>query len=72
MSDTKQKGRTINPNSARQQKLAAKAARIASGETVKRGRAVNPNRASQLKKAERLANPKSKGRPSTKVASTVA
>lgn len=66
MSETKKQGRAVNPNSARQLKLAAKAALLASGVTIKRGRSVDPNSANQLKKAERLANPKPKGRPSTK------
>lgn len=72
MSETKRQGRASNPNSARQQKLAARAALIASGGTIKRGRTANPNSASSLKKAERLANPKPKGRPSTKQAAIVA
>lgn len=49
------KGRKTNPNSARQIKLAAKAAAIANGETIKRGRDANPNSARQLKLAAKAA-----------------
>ena len=71
MSEVKQRGRPSNPNSARNQKLAAKAARIANGETVRPGRTVDPNSKNQQRLAARLARgPVTKGRPK-KVVATV-
>lgn len=65
--ETKSRGRSTDPNSKRQQNLAAKAARVASGETVKRGRAADPNSKNQQRLAAKAANPgRPKGRPSTK------
>lgn len=62
------KGRKTNPNSARQIKLAARAAAIAAGQTIKRGKEADPNSARQLKLAARAAalasgQPITKGRP---------
>ena len=62
------KGRKTNPNSARQIKLAAKAAAIANGTSIKPGRAADPNSARQQKlaaKAAKIASgePITKGRP---------
>ena len=49
MAPGKKTGRPINPNSARQQRLAEQAARAAAnGGVVKRGRPVNPNSARQI------------------------
>ena len=43
------KGRPVVENSARQARLAARAARVAAGGEVKRGRPSNPNSARQTK-----------------------
>jgi hypothetical protein len=52
----KRTGRPINPNSARQQRLAEQAARAAAnGGVVKRGRPVNPNSARQVALREAVA-----------------
>jgi len=48
-------GRKTNPNSARQIKLAAKAAAIANGTSIKPGRAADPNSARQQKLAAKAA-----------------
>lgn len=52
---TKQKGRPVVPNSVRQAKLAARAARAAQGLSIGRGRPVNSTSARQQKIADRLA-----------------
>lgn len=60
MSDVKQRGRKVDPNSARQQKLARKA----SGVTLQRGRAADPNSARQQKLARKVSGVVGKrGRP---------
>jgi hypothetical protein len=52
---TKQKGRPVVPNSVRQAKLAARAARAAQGLSIGRGRPVSSTSARQQKIADRLA-----------------
>lgn len=65
MENNKQKGRTIDPNSKRQQKLAAQAEAKANGVEIKRGRSADPTSKRQQKLAARAANPDAKrGRPS--------
>lgn len=60
MSDTKQRGRAVNPNSKRQQKLAS----LALNGPSPRGRAVDPNSKRQQILADRAANGlKQRGRP---------
>jgi hypothetical protein len=44
-----ERGRPVDPSSARQLKIAAKEAAIANGEDVKRGRNIDPTSARQLK-----------------------
>lgn len=64
------RGRNIDPNSARQQKLARLKAAMENGEVVRRGRKANPNSANALRKA-RIAELKAagvevrRGRPSS-------
>lgn len=74
---TKQPGRAVNPNSKRQQKLAAQAAAIANGTPIKQGRAVNPNSKRQqaiAAKQDAIANGVvvKRGRPATKKAAVEA
>lgn len=62
------KGRKTNPNSARQIKLAAKAAAIANGTVIKPGKVADPNSVRQQKLAAKAAaiasgTPITKGRP---------
>jgi len=60
MSETKQRGRAVDPNSKRQQKLATRAANGPGA----RGRAVDPNSKRQQKLAAVAANgPGKRGRP---------
>ncbi len=71
MESNKTKGRAINPNSKRQQKLAAQAEAKANGTEIKRGRNADPTSKRQQKlanKATAIANgtPIQRGRP-TKV-----
>ena len=66
--ETKARGRKSNPNSARQQKLATRAALEAQGLTIARGRKVNGTSARQQRLAafaERIANGEmvKRGRP---------
>lgn len=49
------RGRPVLEGSARQAKLAARAAKMANGETISRGRPVNPNSPRQLRLAARAA-----------------
>jgi hypothetical protein len=51
---TKSKGRPVIENSARQQRLAARAARVAAGGEVRKGRPSNPNSARQQRLANRV------------------
>ena len=72
--ETKQRGRKVNPNSARQLKLATRAALAEQGLSVQRGRKPNANSARQQHLAafaERIANGEvvKRGRPK-KVATT--
>ena len=69
--ETKQRGRKTNPNSARQQRLALKATLAEQGLTVQRGRKPNENSARQQRLAafaERIANGEivKRGRPKAK------
>lgn len=50
----KQKGRPVVENSARQMRLAARAARIAEGGEVRKGRPSNPNSVRQQRLAARV------------------
>ena len=52
--ETKSKGRPVVADSARQARLAARAARVANGGEVKRGRPSNPNSARQARLAARV------------------
>ena len=66
--ETKQRGRKSNPNSARQMKLALKAALENAGVTIQRGRKTNPTSERQQRLAmfaERIANGEvvKRGRP---------
>ena len=65
---TAQRGRPTVSNSARQARLAARAARVAAGGEVKRGRPSNPASARQAKLAAREAagGTVKRGRPATK------
>ena len=49
------RGRPVVENSARQVKLAARAAKLANGETISRGRPANPNSQRQARLAVRAA-----------------
>lgn len=51
--ETKTKGRKVNPNSARQMKLALKAELAEQGISIQRGRKPNENSARQQRLAER-------------------
>ena len=64
----KSKGRPTVEGSARQARLAARAARVAAGGEVKRGRPSNPTSARQAKLAARAAagGTVKRGRPATK------
>lgn len=62
------RGRKVNPTSARQQRLAAMAAKVAAGGELKRGRPVDPNSARAKRMAEMEAKKKAgievkRGRP---------
>jgi hypothetical protein len=52
---TGQRGRPVISNSARQAKLAARAARVAAGGSVERGRPANPNSKRQARLAAQAA-----------------
>ena len=72
--EVKQRGRKVNPNSARQLKLSTRAALAEQGLSVQRGRKPNPNSDRQQRLAafaERIANGEvvKRGRPK-KVATT--
>ena len=76
VTEVKQRGRKVNLNSARQQKLALKATLVEQGLTIQRGRKPNENSARQQRLAafaERIANGEvvKRGRPK-KVATEVA
>jgi len=75
--ETVKRGRPTVEGSARQARLAARAARVAAGGEVKRGRPASANSARQAKlaaKAAKLANGEviKRGRPATKQAEVTA
>jgi hypothetical protein len=75
--ETVKRGRPTIEGSARQARLAARAARVAAGGEVKRGRPASANSARQAKlaaKAAKLANGEAikRGRPATKQAEVAA
>jgi hypothetical protein len=71
--ETKSKGRPTVEGSARQQRLAARAARVAAGGEVRKGRPSNPNSARQQRLANRVDGVAVKrGRPKMEKAETTA
>ena len=75
--ELKQRGRKVNPNSARQLKLATRAALAEQGLNVQRGRKPNGNSARQQRLAafaERMANGEviKRGRPKKQATTEVA
>lgn len=69
--ETKSKGRPVIENSARQMRLAARAARVAAGGEVRKGRPSNPDSARQQRLANRASGVVKRGRPKMeKVATT--
>lgn len=64
MENNKQKGRQVDPNSKRQQKLAAQALAKANGTEIKRGRQADPTSKRQQKLATKASGVEVKrGRP---------
>ena len=77
MNEIKQRGRKVNPNSARQQKIAMKQALVEQGLTVQRGRKPNESSARQQRLAAfaaRIANGEvvKRGRPKKQATTEVA
>jgi hypothetical protein len=75
--EVKQRGRKVNPNSARQLKLATRTALAEQGLTIQRGRKPNENSARQQRLAafaERIANGEvvKRGRPKKQATNEVA